>query len=48
MPYKVEERDGKYLVINSESNEVKAEKETREDAEDLVHVLHELEKKEDD
>jgi hypothetical protein len=46
MPYKVEEKDGKYEVINTETEEVKAVKDTREEAEQLVDALHEMEKEE--
>lgn len=48
MPYKVEERDGKFDVVNTETDEVKASHENREDAERQVRLLHELEKEEDE
>jgi hypothetical protein len=48
MPYKVEEHDGKYDVVNTETDEVKATHDTREDAERQVRLLHELEKEEDE
>lgn len=47
MPYKVEEHDGKYDVVNTETEEVKATHDTKEDAERQVRLLHELEKDED-
>lgn len=44
MPYKVEEKDGDFCVVNTETGEVKAEHEVREDAERQVRLLNELEK----
>jgi hypothetical protein len=46
MPYKAEERDGKWVVINTETDEVKAEHDTKEEAEAQVRLLRELEKEE--
>jgi hypothetical protein len=46
MPYKVEEKDGKYIVVNEETGEEKAEHDTRESAERQVRLLEELEKEE--
>lgn len=43
MPYKVEERDGSYCVINTDTNEVKAEHATKEDADRQVRLLESLE-----
>jgi hypothetical protein len=48
MTYKVLERDGKFLVVNAETEEVKAEKATREEADELCHALNELAKKGED
>jgi hypothetical protein len=48
MPYEVKENDGEFDVINSESQEVKATKDTREEAERLVRTLDELEKEGED
>jgi hypothetical protein len=48
MPYKVEEKDAKFEVVNTETGEVKAVKNTRDEAEQLVHMLHELEKEGED
>lgn len=44
MPYKVEEKDGKYAVINADTGEVKAVHEQKADAERQVRLLHEIEK----
>lgn len=43
MPYKVEPKNGKFAVINTETNEVKAERDTKEDAERLIRLLHNAE-----
>lgn len=43
MPYKVEERDGKHCVINTETDEQKACHDTREEADRQVKILHGLE-----
>lgn len=48
MPYKVEPRGEKYAVVNTETDEVKAEHDNREDAERQVRLLHELEKEGDE
>jgi hypothetical protein len=48
MPYKVVARDGKFDVVNAETEEVKATKETRDEADQLVHMLTELEKEGED
>jgi hypothetical protein len=44
MPYKVQENDGKFEVVNTETDEVKAVHDTREQAERQVRLLHEIEK----
>ena len=43
MPYHVQEKDGKYLVINDETGDTKAEHDTKEEAERQVKLLHEIE-----
>lgn len=43
MPYKIEERNGKYCVINADSGEEKACHETKEDADRQVRLLHAIE-----
>jgi hypothetical protein len=48
VPYKVEERDGKYDVVNTETDEVKETHDNRDDAERQVRLLHELEKEDDE
>lgn len=48
MPYKVEEKGDKFVVVNEETGEEKAEHDTRESAERQVRLLHELEKEEDE
>lgn len=47
MPYKAEERDGEWVVINTETDEVKAHHESKEAAERQVRLLHEIEKEEE-
>lgn len=47
MPYKVEEKGDKYVVVNSETGDEKAEHDTREAAERQVRLLHEIEKEEE-
>lgn len=48
MPYKVEKRgEDDYVVINTETDEVKAHHDTKEDAERQVRLLHEIEKDEE-
>jgi hypothetical protein len=47
MPYKVEERDGEFDVVNTETDEVKATHDTREAAERQVRLLRELEAEEE-
>lgn len=46
--YKYEERDGKHCVVNTETDEVKAEHDTKEDAERQVRVLNEMVKEGED
>lgn len=48
MPYKVEQQGDDWIVINTETDEVKAHHETKEDAERQVRLLHELEKEGED
>jgi hypothetical protein len=48
MPYKVVEREGKYDVVNTETDEVKATHDAKDDAERQVRLLHELEKDAED
>ena len=48
MPYHVEERNGKFAVINTETEVVKEEKEIKEDAERLARLLNEMEKDAED
>lgn len=48
MPYKVEQKGEKWAVVNTETDEVKAEHDSKEDAERQVRLLHELEKEEDE
>ena len=48
MPYKVEQQGDDWVVINTETDEVKAHHETKEDAERQVRLLHELEKEGED
>lgn len=43
MPYKVQENNGKYDVVNSDTEEVKATHDTRKEAEDQVKLLHNIE-----
>jgi hypothetical protein len=43
MPYKVESKGDKFAVVNEETGEVKAERDTKEDAERLVRILHQTE-----
>jgi hypothetical protein len=47
MPYKVVEAGDGYDVVNTETDEVKAHHDSREDAERQVRLLHELEKEDD-
>lgn len=47
MPYKVEEKDGKWCVVNEETGDVKAEHDTKEAAERQVRLLREIEKEEE-
>lgn len=47
MPYKVVENNGKYDVVNTETDEVKDTHDDKADAERQVRLLHELEKDED-
>jgi len=45
MPYKVEDHgDGDYVVVNTDTQEIKAHHDTREAAERQVRLLEELEK----
>lgn len=44
MPYKVEETDGKYAVVNTDTGETRATHDTREEAERQVTLLHHVEK----
>jgi hypothetical protein len=48
MPYKVEEHDGEFDVVNTETDEVKDSHENRDDAERQVRILNELEKEGDE
>ncbi len=48
MPYKYKAENGKHLVINTETDEVRAQHETKEAAERQIRILHELEKEETD
>lgn len=43
MPYKVREHDGKWEVINSDTEEVKATHDTKEEAERQVRLLETIE-----
>lgn len=45
MPYEVKgpNASGKFEVVNTETQQVKAEKDTKEDAERQVRLLHEIE-----
>lgn len=43
MPYKVRESGGKWDVVNTETDEVKATHDTKEEAERQVRLLHALE-----
>lgn len=47
MPYKVEEKDGKWCVVNTETDDVKGCHDEKQDAERQVRLLHELEKEEE-
>ncbi len=44
MPYKAEEREGSWCVVNTDTNEVKAKHATKEDADRQVRLLEELER----
>ena len=48
MPYEIKESDGKYQVVNTETGDVKAEHTDKQDAEDQIKLLHELEKRVED
>jgi hypothetical protein len=48
MPYKVVENGEKFDVVNVETDEVKVTKETRDEADKLVHALNEMEKEVED
>lgn len=48
MPYHVKENDGKWEVVNDDTDEVVDEHDTKEDAERQVRMLHEIEKEGDD
>jgi hypothetical protein len=43
MPYKVEKKDDHYEIVNTETDEVVATRDSKEDAEDFVKLLHEVE-----
>lgn len=43
MPYKVVEKDGKYDVVNKDTDEVKATHDTKKEAEDQVKLLESIE-----
>ena len=43
MPYKLEQRDGKWLTINKENNEVKGTHDTREKAVKQMRLLYGVE-----
>ena len=43
MPYKVEEQDGKWVVVNTDTGEVRAEHDTQEQADRQVKLLHHVE-----
>ena len=43
MPYKIEERNGKWLTINKETNEVKGTHDTREKAVKQMRLLYMVE-----
>lgn len=43
MPYKVEERGSEWVVINVDTQEVKAHHDTKEAAERQVRLLHAIE-----
>lgn len=43
MPYKVKEHDGKWQVINADTEEVKATHDTKEEAERQVRLLEAIE-----
>jgi len=45
MPYKVEEKDGKWCVVNSNTDRVVAEHDTEEAAERQRKLLEKLEEK---
>lgn len=48
MPYRVEQRGEKFAVVNTETDEVKAEHDDRETAERQVRLLHEIEREDDE
>jgi len=43
MPYKAEERDGGWVVVNTDTNEVKAKHDSKESAERQVRLLEAIE-----
>lgn len=43
MPYKAEERDGKWVIINTDTDEVRAERDNEEDAKRFVKLLTAIE-----
>lgn len=43
MPYKAEERDGAWCVVNTDTGDVKAKHTTKEDADRQVRLLESLE-----
>jgi hypothetical protein len=47
MPYKAEQREGKWVVVNTDTDEVKATHESEEDAKGQVRLLHMLERERD-
>jgi hypothetical protein len=47
MPYKAEQQGDHWVVINTDTGDVKAKHATKEDAEGQVRLLHMLEKERD-
>jgi hypothetical protein len=42
MEYEIKEHDGKYEIVNKETGEVVATRDTKEEAEHFVKLLHEV------
>jgi hypothetical protein len=47
MPYSVVPKDGKFCVINTDTQDEKACHDTKEEAEQQVKLLHAIEKEDD-